>query len=207
MVLLLLRLYSSSDSDPFSDIYWGLLVGFPRRWGHRAIGSCFRGIRETREHPGRVVRPSRQRVLWSSLRPSWNRLYIALFDVPTVTGLSFSTPATSPFAMPAMQHRLSDFGKGKQPKLAIILPLSRFQAEFPIDNLYGLPKPLQPAFGLPCTSRRVSRWLSTPLQTHLAFPSEVRLSTTIQMHSAKLAGTLYRHPWNGKQGFLLTSTL
>jgi len=50
-------------------------------------------------------------------------------------------PATSPLFLPpfnvqclmppAMQHRLSDFGKGKQPKLPIILPLSRFQAEFP----------------------------------------------------------------------------
>lgn len=64
----------------------GRLVVSPRRWGRRAIRSCFGSVRETKEHVGCVVRPGLRRVLWSSLRPSWNnqtilcsRPYSALF--------------------------------------------------------------------------------------------------------------------------------
>lgn len=49
----------------------GLSGRLPRRWGRRALGGCFRSVRETREHPGCVVCPGLQRVLWSSSRPSW----------------------------------------------------------------------------------------------------------------------------------------
>lgn len=205
MVLLLLRLYSSSDSDPPSDIDWGCLVVYS------AVGA----VEQLRVVSGAYGR--RESTLAASSAPASSgycgRRYVQvgttnnplvppvarIFRTRTCPLCSTYSPRTSPLFLPpfilqcltAMHYQLSDFGKSKakskQPKLPLfsrqlhIRPSSSILAE----PRHGQPVQAPGAYTQPLPPRHFSTRLSI---RNLSFSLRskwlgglARLSITIQI--------------------------